>query len=280
MNHHILPGRNIRIEYLPHACRIHSVPGNSPAAQGSGEYLAEFQCDRFPSPAIGDLVMLSYGENVFKAAPPARIDPLYYGGDERILAQIVEIETQGTMRGRGKARISGAASVSLASAITASARKGRRFLLPDGSGGWVFSKRGGALLLPATGGRYNVSLGPLAVEPNLYTGPFTVDFNEAGTEFLVYDSGASPSSVRAGVLYWGAGSYRNVPRMSRAVGAGIGLSADVRLYAGWTGSGDAMIFSLSGIDPSQVRTGVETVRLATAEAFQLQRGDIYMPWRV
>ncbi len=277
MQHTILPGRNIRIEYLPHACRIHSVPANGPELQASGEYLAEFSCGALPYPSSGDLILLNYGSTVFTATLPGVIDPLYFNGDNRILAQITEIETQGKTAGRGKARIFGTAPVAISSSLS---QRGRRFALPAGNGSWVFSKRGGARLLPRLNGQYLVSLGPFETAPDLYTGPFTVDFNEAGTEYVVYDSSAASASQIAGTFRWSGNNSATVPRMSVA---GTSVTYALNLYAGWNGSG--ISFSLSNdLTSAQAQTGIEVIELAAVDSnglpFQIRRGNIDLPWRV
>ena len=281
MQHTILPGRNIKIEYLPRACRIHSVPANGPESQASGEYLAEFRYGgTLPYPVPGDLILLNYGEHAFTAILPGTVDPLYFKGDDRILAQIAEIETQGENAGHGKARIFGTAPVSLSSSLSP---RGRRFALPAGSGSWVYSKRGGARLLPRVNGQSLVSLGPFETAPDLYTGPFTVDLNAAGTEWVVYDSSAASASQTAGVFRWAAAlspNSANVPRMTVPISNAM---SSLNLYAGWNGSN--ISFSLSNnLSSAQTQTGLEIIELAAVDTgglpFQIQRGNIYLPWRV
>ncbi len=218
-------GRNILIEKERDFLRIHAVTDRTGNNTNTVDFFTANALDITP----GTLVTLVYdctpqgGKQLFQAELPPAVDPLFADGSGNIA--LVTAYSPRTRTGR--------AAVTGCVAVPVKGRQAqRRFVLPDGNGSFVYSKRGGAeIMLPAKetdGGSFcTVWLGGYSRESGLYTGAFTVDYADTeATEYIVYDSAASDLSHAAGIVCWGemnTGSRINVPVLKRE-NDGLGVS--------------------------------------------------------
>ena len=152
------------------------------------------------------------GGNLFEAVRAPAVDPLFFDGSGNI-AQVIEYDRK---QKTGKARIAGYTVVPVKGNA-----KGRKYLLPDGNGSFIYSKRGGAkIIIPekeTDDGKFcTILLGSFYGAENLYTGEFTADFADTyADEYIIYNSSAQSLSMPAGKISWGT-STCTVPVLKKA----------------------------------------------------------------
>ena len=264
----ITAGRNILVEKAGNFYRIHAVLHPT----GTADTTVDFFTVSVPDIEPGSLITLSYDctqpgrRQLFQAEVLQAEDPLFAEGRGNIA-----LVTEYTPKSRtGKAIISGCVSVPVQGK-----QHGRRFVLPDGSGSFVYSKRGGAeIMLPPKesddGTFCTVWLGGYKHEAGLYTGAFTVDFADTdGSEYIVYDSAAGSLNQPAGIIAWGdmsISSQVQAPVMKR-INDGKGVS---------------LIFNESTLTPviNTLAKGISAyaTELANSSGYQLWRGGNIKMW--